>query len=128
MAAPKKIKPSIIIVDDDDDIRDILEDTFSRLGYQVSVVENGLKLIALLRTEKIDAVLLDINMPWLSGLQICKSIKKDQRLKHIKVIYVTGTATSDQECWDSGCDGLIRKPFDLSNLVSKVEEILLPTK
>jgi CheY-like chemotaxis protein len=118
-------KANIIVVDDDDDIRDILQETFTKLGYQVMVAENGLKLIAILRSEPIDAVLLDINMPWLSGLQICRSIKKDKRLSHIKVIYVTGTTTEDSVCWESGCDGLIRKPFEIPLLVQEVEKILL---
>ena len=77
-------KRSIIIVDDEDEVRNILKEVFEMSGYNVFAAPNGLKLIAMLRAEKIDVVLLDINMPWISGYEICRSIKKDERLKKIK--------------------------------------------
>ena len=88
------------------------------------MAENGLRLIAMLRSEAIDVVLLDINMPWLSGYQICKSIKNDHNLKHIKVIYLSGLIKDEKECYSTGCDGIIKKPFKVKDVIDKVNELV----
>lgn len=114
---------TIVIVDDEDDIRYLLREALLKQGYEVFVAENGLRLIAILRSEKIDAVLLDINMPWLSGYQICRSIKNDPHLRHIKVVYVSGLIPDEEECNKTGCDGIIRKPFRLKEVMDSLEKL-----
>lgn len=116
-------KPSVIIVDDEDEVRNLLKEAFELNGYKVFMAANGLKLIAMLRVEEIDVVLLDINMPWLSGTDICKSIKKDPNLRHIKVIYLSGLIKDKEECYQTGCDGIIEKPFNIIDVIKTVETL-----
>jgi len=115
---------SIVIVDDDDDLRKILKESFTNAGYKVYLAENGLRLIALLQSEEIHAVLLDINMPWLSGYQICKSIKSDKKLNNLKVIYMSAVITDENECYKTGCDGIIKKPFVIQEVLEKINLLL----
>jgi DNA-binding response OmpR family regulator len=117
-------KKNIVIVDDEDDIRSLLKEAFSKNGYNVYLAENGLRLVAILRSQDVNAVLLDINMPWLSGFQLCKSIKNDSKLKHIKVIYLSGHIRDEKECFDTGCDDIIKKPFKVSEVIEKVEKLI----
>ena len=121
MTAAKK---SIVIVDDEDDIRQLLKEAFTKNGFQVYLAENGLRLIAMLKSEQIDAILLDINMPWLSGYQICKSIKNDKNLKKIKVIYLSGLIKDEEECYKTGCDGIIKKPFKVDEVIKTVNKLV----
>ncbi|HMA99524.1 MAG TPA: response regulator [Spirochaetota bacterium] len=122
MAKKPEKRKTVVIVDDEDDVRQLLNEAFKKEGYNVYLAENGLKLIAILRAEKVDAVLLDINLPWLSGYQICKSIKNDQKLAGTKVIYVSGMIVDEEECYSSGCDGVIKKPFRISAVIDEVNK------
>ena len=110
MVGIKKTK-KIAIVDDEEDVRFLLREALTKEKYNVYVAENGLKLISVLRSENIDCILLDVNMPWLSGFQICKSIKNDENLKHIKIVYISGFIKDEKECYETGCDAIIKKPF-----------------
>lgn len=116
-------KRTVVIVDDENSILDLLKKAFEQAGFNVLLAENGLKLVAMLRTEHIDAVLLDINMPWISGEQICKSIKHDDELKSIKVIYISGIIDDEKHYWDTGCDGIFKKPFSVVDVVKHVNEL-----
>ena len=114
----------IVIVDDETNIRSLLEETFETEGYNVYVAESGLRLVSILRSKPVDIILLDINMPWLSGLQICKSIKKDKSFKHIKIIYLSGAISKDEKkYYKSGCDGIIRKPFKTQDVIREIEKL-----
>jgi CheY-like chemotaxis protein len=117
---------TLMIVDDDDEIRKILEKGCTQAGYRVLLADNGLRLVSTLRSEKVDVVLLDINMPWVSGVEVGKAIKRDPGLKQIKVVYVTGVYEREAECLETGCDGFIRKPFSIRLVLETIETLLGP--
>jgi DNA-binding response OmpR family regulator len=119
-------KKTVVIVDDENAILELLKKAFEKAGYHVLLAENGLKLVAMLRTQPIDVVLLDINMPWISGEQICKSIKNDDELKTIKVLYISGVIEDEQYYWNTGCDGLFKKPFSVISVVEYVDKLFEP--
>ena len=117
---------TLMIVDDDDKVCQVLKKGFEHAGYRVLVADNGLKLVATLRTDPVDAVLLDINMPWVSGLQVGRAIKADPGLAHIKVIYITGLPGQEEECRQNGGDGFFQKPPKLAELLSTLRLLLAP--
>jgi len=117
---------TLMIVDDDEEVRKILAKGCAAAGYRVLMADNGLRLVSTLRSEKVEVVLLDINMPWVSGFRVGKAIKEDPGLRHIKVVYVTGVHEREAECRDTGCDGFIRKPFSLRLVLETIEKLLKP--
>jgi diguanylate cyclase (GGDEF)-like protein len=118
-------KEKILIVDDDPDIRDVLNLTLSE-QYQVIEAADGEEGLKLARTKSPDLVLLDYNMPKLTGLEVCRLLKKDILLQHMPVIMLTGKSeTSDKVAGiNSGADDYIVKPFEPQELLARIRMIL----
>lgn len=113
-----------MIVDDEDEVREVMARACRQAGYQVLMADNGLRLVATLKSEPVDLVLLDINMPWISGLQLGKAIKEDPKLSRVKVIFITGLAEREKECRETGCDGFLHKPVKTHQLLAEIRNAL----
>ncbi len=117
----------ILLVDDEDDIIWLTKKILEKEGFKVRAVKNGEKALELLREGyKPDLILLDVMMPGLSGWEICKKIKEDEKLKKIKVAIFT-IRTTDEDKFISkevGADYHIDKPFDLDEFVSTVKKLV----
>jgi CheY-like chemotaxis protein len=122
--AGKKVPPSILIVDDEEHIRDLLSDTLSLRGYGVETAENGLAALGVLNEREVHLVLLDIRMPIKDGLGLLDQIT--DRLPSLPVIIVTGLASNEevQEALRRGAFSCLRKPFEIDTLVEEVEKAL----
>jgi CheY-like chemotaxis protein len=125
-AAPSR-KPttaSILVVDDEEHIRDLLSDTLGARGYHVEKAENGLMALKVLNEKQVDLILLDIRMPIKDGLGLLDEIK--ERLPQLPVIIVTGLASNEevQEALQRGAFSCLRKPFEIDTLVDEVERAL----
>jgi len=126
VAAPSR-KPaaaSILIVDDEEHIRDLLSDTLAMRGYQVETAENGLTALKVLNDKPVDLLLLDMRMPVKDGLGLLDEIK--ERLPQLPVIIVTGLASNEeiQEALERGAFSCLRKPFQIDTLVEEVDKAL----
>lgn len=113
---------SILIVDDDADIRSNLQDIFCDLGYRVDSAEDGHAALELVALGSYDVVLLDFQMPGMNGASLYREIK--QLRPEIVAIMITAYAGSDgmQQALDAGTWKVLRKPVDVSKLVPMVEE------
>ncbi|MFZ9840630.1 MAG: response regulator transcription factor [Candidatus Nanopelagicales bacterium] len=116
--------PRVLIVDDEAGIRSLLSETLSLVGYSTLSAENGMQAMSLLRAEKFDLVLLDINMPLLSGFEAISRIKKLD--SHLPVIMVSARQDKSDviEGLKLGADDYISKPFNLEELVMRVNALL----
>ena len=125
-AAPlrKPTTASILVVDDEEHIRDLLSDTLGARGYHVEKAENGLMALKVLNEKQVDLILLDIRMPIKDGLGLLDEIK--ERLPQLPVIIVTGLASNEevQEALQRGAFSCLRKPFEIDTLVDEVERAL----
>ena len=123
-AAGKKGQPSILIVDDEEHIRDLLSDTLSMRGYGVETAENGLAALGVLSERQVDLVLLDIRMPIKDGLGLLDEIT--DKLPSLPVIIVTGLASNEEveEALRRGAFSCLRKPFEIDTLVEEAERAL----
>jgi len=131
---PKKKPPisgkdglaSILIVDDEEHIRDLLSDTLAIRGYHVETAENGVSALGVLNEREVDLILLDIRMPIKDGLGLLDEIK--EKLPRLPVIIVTGLASNEevQEALQRGAFSCLRKPFEIDSLVEEVEKALAP--
>jgi two-component system, OmpR family, KDP operon response regulator KdpE len=111
---------SVLIVDDEPSIRISLRTILSGLGFAVIEAARGEEAVALVRTARIDIVLLDINMPGLGGVEVCRSIRRVAPF--LPVIMLTVLAHEDRkvEALDAGADDYITKPFQLRELIARI--------
>lgn len=118
--------PKILIVDDDPYILMSLEFLMKKNGYDVMIARNGTEALDLLNKQVPALVLLDIMMPDVDGYEICRRIKKTEKLKAVKVVFMSAkTKEADiQKGYDLGASLYITKPFSTRELVKQVHELV----
>jgi len=116
----------VLLVDDDEMVRGVVGEMLTNLGFTLLVAADGHEALALLRRygDEIDVVLLDLKMPRMDGEQVLRAIT--QLNAQPKVILSTGFSEENlaQRCLALGAAGIIRKPYRLSMLQHKLEEVL----
>jgi DNA-binding response OmpR family regulator len=115
----------IAIADDDRDTRDLLKLTLAERGYAVTVVPNGLRLLAALQIDKPGLVILDVNMSWIDGFELCRGMKRNPEYKDIPVIFISGKTSEADVARGLACGavGYLKKPFTLNELMTQVEAV-----
>lgn len=117
---------TILVVDDEQDILDLIEYNLKKEGFKVLKAENGEKGIEIAKEYKPDLVLLDIMIPKMDGLETVELIRKDEELKRTPVIFLT--ARSDEkteiESLNKGGDDFITKPISTTKLVSRIKAVM----
>ena len=116
----------IVCVDDEPAILKLIDKLLTPAGYQVLQAGNGEKALNLIRTENPDLVLSDITMPGLSGYDVLKNIREDEKLRDIPVVMISALHEVEDrvKALDAGCDDFISKPFDAVELLARVKSIL----
>lgn len=124
----------ILIIDDEDEVCEIVKERFEGLGYEVLIASDGSEGFQKAEASKPSCILLDIRIPQGDdGLTFLRKIRSyrhensedEQRIRKIPVIVLTGAGSSMRSLFElEGISGFIEKPFDLSNLQSKVEHVL----
>jgi len=119
-----KEKINLLIVEDDDQLRESLQRHLSDQNYDVSTASNGNEAIPLLYGRGFRAIVLDIKMPYLDGFKVLQFIKST--FPDIKVIVLTGYGdlTNIQKCRSLGADEIINKPYNLENLFDTIRRLL----
>ncbi|BFU45566.1 ATP-binding protein [Krasilnikovia sp. MM14-A1004] len=113
---------SVIVAEDDLDHQRLMTEVVTRLGHEVSVASDGQRGLELVAMRRPDLVLADVDMPHLTGLQMCQAIHADPELKHIPVVIVTALLLpTDPRIAEFGIQGLLRKPFSVRELAEVVE-------
>ena len=113
----------ILVVDDEPQMRRVLRSTLSALGFVVGDAESGEAAMERLRQEKFDLILLDINMPGLSGLETCRAIRSRSDISII-MLTVRDRSLDKIEALDAGADGYVTKPFDVNELLARIRATL----
>lgn len=113
-------KEKILIVDDDEGVREMLADLFGALDYRPIVACNGREAISLLEKQEVSLVISDIKMPVMDGIEMLKQIKA--RYPHLGVILITGYKPdySWNEVMKAGASDYITKPFNIDLIEKKV--------
>jgi len=119
---------SILIVDDEMSIRRALRATLDRLGFKTVEAARGEEALSLVRTNNFDAVLLDINMPGMTGIDTCKSIRRLFPRVPILMLTVRDSEDDKVEALDAGADDYITKPFQLRELTARIRAAMRWTK
>ena len=124
---------TILAVDDDVDILDLLEISLDSDGYNVITAGDGLDAIAKAKSHMPDLIVLDLMMPKMDGFEVIDNLRSDSQTRVIPVIMLTARAqiTEKLQGLDAGADDYITKPFDLNELSARIKAVLgrtQPTK
>jgi two-component system phosphate regulon response regulator PhoB len=116
----------ILVVEDEADIRQILAYNLGQSGHEVLVAERGGPVLALAREQRPDLVLLDLMLPDVSGLEICRSLKSDANLRAIPVIMLTARSEEIDRVvgFELGADDYVVKPFSVRELILRIAAVL----
>jgi CheY-like chemotaxis protein len=116
----------ILLVDDDDMVRELVAATLKGGSYQLLQAADGGKGLQLARETKPDLIFLDVNMPVMDGVSVCEAIKADPTTQGISVIMLTalGQDVDKERARRAGANGYFTKPFSPLNLLRKVDEVL----
>lgn len=119
-------KKTILVVDDEQDLLDLIEYNLKKEGFDVLKAEDGLEGIEVAREHNPDLVLLDIMMPKMDGLEVVERMREDKKLKHIPIIFLTarGDEKTEVEGLDKGGDDYITKPISTTKLISRIKAVL----
>ena len=117
---------AILVADDDLDIRDLVAFKLEQAGFDVTAVDNGLSALTSARETPPDLVVLDVMMPGMSGIEVCRELRGDQVTAGLPIILLTARAQEgDVEVgFGAGADDYIVKPFSPRELVKRVEAVL----
>ena len=119
-------KLKFLVVDDFSTMRRIVRNLLKELGFQhVDEAEDGAEALQKLKRESFDFVVSDWNMPNMSGIELLKAIRGDQKLKHLPVLLVTAEAKRENiiEAAHEGANGFVVKPFTANTLEEKLNKI-----
>lgn len=119
-------KESVLIVEDDPDIVELLQYTLEREGYPVLVAQNGEKGLSEARRRKPGLILLDLMLPGLDGLGVCKALKAEEATQAIPVVMLTAKGEESDVVLglEFGADDYVRKPFSPRELVARIRAVL----
>ena len=119
-------KQTILVVDDEQDLLDLIEYNLNKEGFDVLKAEDGKEGIDVAREHHPDLILLDIMMPKMDGLEVVERIRNDDKLKRIPIIFLTarGDEKTEVEGLDKGGDDYITKPISTTKLISRIKAVL----
>ena len=119
-------KELILIVEDDDDILQLLKYNLTKEGYRVTGVASGEEALKVLKSSVPDLVLLDLMLPGVDGLEVCRTLKRDSQTSHIPIVMLTakGEEADIVTGLELGAEDYITKPFSPRVLLARVRAVL----
>jgi two-component system KDP operon response regulator KdpE len=114
---------TILVVDDEPQLRRAMKATLTDLGYSVVEAKTGEEALNLLRRETVDLILLDLNMPGIGGLETCRAIRETNDLPII-VLSVRNTERDKVQALDAGADDYVTKPFGIQEMLARIRAAL----
>ncbi len=126
MLTPARIMPKILVVDDEPDALEVLEFNLKNAGYEVSTADDGEAALKKARQLLPDLILLDLMLPEVDGLEVCKLLRRDPATSGIPIIMVTAKAAEIDRVvgLELGADDYVTKPFSPRELVLRVRNLL----
>jgi DNA-binding response OmpR family regulator len=113
----------VLLVDDEPVISELLTDFLTGEGYEVIVASNGGKVVELALRENPQVIILEVNMPNVDGIEACRRIREDEKIRLTPVIMMTGLNNHKTAADEAKADDFVYKPFDLAELLLRVQSI-----
>ncbi len=117
---------TVLVVEDNELNMKLFHDLLEAHGYNILQTKDGMDALRIAREHKPDLILMDIQLPEVSGLEVTKWIKEDENLKSIPVIAVTAFAMKgdEEKIREGGCEAYIAKPISVTNFLETVRRFL----
>jgi CheY-like chemotaxis protein len=110
----------VLVVDDDPDLAAICSLVLESEGYSTDVATNGVEACDALAADDVDLVLMDVMMPVLDGISVCKMVKRDPKMHDLPVIIMSASEVLRDEAKKCRADAVLEKPFDIDVLLDTV--------
>src|SRR5579863_7259255 len=114
---------TILVVDDEPQLRRAMKATLTDLGYSVVEAKTGEEALGLIRKEPPDLILLDLNMPGIGGIETCRAIRETSDIPII-ILSVRNTERDKVQALDAGADDYVTKPFGIQELLARIRAAL----
>jgi two-component system cell cycle response regulator DivK len=116
----------VLVVEDQEDNRQILRDLLVSVGYEMIEAQNGEEALIAAQTQSPDLILMDIQLPVLDGYEVTRRIKAQADLRHIPIVVVTSYALSgdEEKARAAGCDAYVAKPYSTRKLLEVINRYL----
>ena len=117
---------TVLIVEDNELNMKLFHDLLDAQGYRTLQTQNGMEALEIARTESPDLILMDIQLPEVSGLEVTKWLKEEDELRHIPGVAVTAFAMKgdEEKIRDGGCEDYIAKPIAVADFLATVKRFL----
>lgn len=112
----------LLLVDDEEDFLDLFAKRFSKKGFIVHGINNGLDALKYLEEHKVDVVILDVKMPGMDGIEVLKEIKKRYPVTEVIMLTGHGSIESGIQGMSYGAYDYVMKPYDTDDLIKKINE------
>ncbi len=116
----------VLVVDDESDVTELLQYRLEQEGYRVATLNDPLGFVAKVREFEPDLMLLDIMMPELSGIQLCRIARADPTIKHIPIIFLSARGEVEDRIkgLEAGAEDYVSKPFNTNELLLRISKML----
>ncbi len=117
---------TILVVDDEEIQRNGLKRILTSEGFQVVLASDGLELAKHIENTRFDLILLDVNLPWVDGYELCRMIKSHPSTTKVPVVFVSARQSKEDmdKAFSVGAADLITKPYDVSSMVASVSKLV----
>ena len=118
---------TLMIADDEPGVRALVRMTLEGGDYEIVEADNGDDALAMARSHRPDLLFLDVMMPGLSGVDVCRALKEDPTTRDIRIVLLTAMAQDGdrEDGLTAGADDYFTKPFSPMTLIAKVDEVFL---
>lgn len=119
-------RETILVVEDDENIQQLVGYNLAKAGFHVVYADNGEQALTVIKREKPELIILDLMLPGLNGLEVCKLVRKDPKIKNLPIVMLTAKSEENDITagLDLGADDYITKPFSPKILISRVKAAL----
>jgi DNA-binding response OmpR family regulator len=119
-----KRQEKILVLDDDTDIGTMIKMMLEYKGYTVAVSERAEQAAEVLQNNGVDLIIMDMLLSGVNGTDLCVELKKNSSTSHIPVIMISAHPNAKEICLEAGADEFISKPFDMQDILSKIDRLI----
>lgn len=123
-------KDTILVVDDNAINLEVMKAVLEGAGYETAIIDDSQACLEMLNAFTPDLILLDINMPGLNGLEVCRRLQMDPKTNEIPIIFVTGMTDNKtiKDAFEAGCTDYVEKPINRDELLARIKSVLARQK
>lgn len=115
---------TILVVEDEPKVASVLKQGLEEQGYKVRVAEDGQVAISLILKESFDIALLDVIVPYINGIELCRALKNNRPEIPVLMLTALGTTDDKEKGFDAGADDYLVKPFEFKELLMRIKALL----